>query len=368
MLKKILLVTRPIAPPWDEASKNFAFNLAANLPDFEFGLLTNGALENLSMNIKQHPIYSSNKNNFAQKLRLIINLRKIARDYDIIHCLFTPTKLNSHLLKTLLRGKRVIQTIATLREDLFCDCEIKKLMFGNLLVTYSDYSKNKLAGLGFGNVEKVYPGIDLEEYIRREKNHELLSRYGFNENDFIINFTGEYSRLGAIDDVVDSFIEISKKIENAKLSLAVRIKNEKDAVKKSLILEKLKSAGLLDKTAFHDDATYRMSDVYNVCDISLFPVREMKGKFDVPLAVIEAMACEKPVIISDLPILREFSNNKNSVIIKGGNRKELADAIIKFYEDKNFRESIGKNARKFVEENFNIKKVASQYKDIYNIL
>ena len=29
--KKILFVSRPIAPPWDEASKNFAYNLAKEI-------------------------------------------------------------------------------------------------------------------------------------------------------------------------------------------------------------------------------------------------------------------------------------------------------------------------------------------------
>ena len=38
---------------------------------------------------------------------------------------------------------------------------------------------------------------------------------------------------------------------------------------------------------FSDDGQYLMPAVYNLCDISLFPVSDMKGKFDVPLAVIE---------------------------------------------------------------------------------
>ncbi len=287
-MKKILLVTRPIAPPWDEASKNFAYNLAMNLPDFEFGLLTNGTLTDLPDNIKQYPIYTSNKNNFIQKLRLIMNLRKISRQFEIVHCLFTPTKASSFLLSNLLSNKKskTIQTIATLREDLFCDCEIKKLIFADTIVTYSEYAKNKLNDRGFGNAKQIYPGIDLEEYQEKERKNELARKYNFSGSDFIINFTGEYSRLGAIDDVVNSFMGISGRIENAKLSLAVRVKNNKDAEKKAEIMERLKKAGLSGRAVFHDDGSYKMSDIYNLCDISVFPVREMKGKFDAPLAVI----------------------------------------------------------------------------------
>ena len=108
-----------------------------------------------------------------------------------------------------------------------------------------------------------------------------------------------------------------------------------------------------------------MPDIYNLCDISIFPVQSMQGKFDVPLAVIEAMACEKPVIISGLPLLKEFAKEDNSVRIEKGNIKQLNAAILNLYENPDKRNLIGKNARLYVEENFDIRKVAEQYKTVY---
>jgi len=371
--KKILLVTRPIAPPWDEASKNFAYYLAKNINDQDFFLLTNGVVPNLPQNVHQKPIYTSNDFSYFQKLRLIKHLRKMRKDFDVFHYIFTPTKQNIFLIKSFVAHKenarsRAIQTIATLREDLYSDREIKNLIFGDLVITYSDYAKNKLNALGFGNVKRIYPGIDLEEYKYAQKDSALCLQKNITELDFVINFTGEYTRLGAIDLVIDSFIEISKIIPEAKLSLAVRIKNERDAQKKKEVIRKLRAINLLDKVSFFDDGNYTMPPVYNLCDISLFPVANMHGKFDVPLAVIEAMACEKPVIISDLPILREFANENNSVTIQSGNITQLKNAILELYQNKEKRNLLGKNARKFVEENFDIKKIAEIYRQIYQNL
>jgi glycosyltransferase involved in cell wall biosynthesis len=118
--------------------------------------------------------------------------------------------------------------------------------------------------------------------------------------------------------------------------------------------------------AFHDDGAYEMPEIYNLCDISIFPVQNMQGKFDVPLAVIEAMACEKSVIISDLPILQEFANKDNSVKIEKGNIENLNVAILDLYNHPEKRIQIGKNARKYVLENFDIKNTAKLYKEIYN--
>ena len=366
-MKKILLVTRPIAPPWDEASKNFAFYLAKNTPDFKFGILTNGILPNLPENIEQKPIYQSNRFGFLQKLQLLFNLKKLQKEFNILHFLFTPTKINSFWLKNLTKnsGIKTIQTVATLREDLYSDAEIKSLLFGDWIITYSDYAKNKLHQLGFNNVERIYPGIDLMEYKKKEKNPELMAKYGFKNDDFIINFTGEYSRLNAIDDVITAFVEIALQIPHAKLSLAVRIKNAKDQAKKMSVWEKLKNANLLDRVAFHDDGTYLMSDIYNLCDISIFPVQNMQGKFDIPLAVIEAMACEKPVIISDLPILQEIAKAENSVIIKSGDAQQLAEKILELHASSEKRSTLSIAARKFVEENFDIRKIALKYQALY---
>ncbi len=369
-MKKILFVTRPIAPPWDEASKNFAYDLAKEIysssSKMEIHLLTKGNLPDLPTNIVQHPIYTSSEKDFKlfQKIRSLFFQIKMRSDFDIANYFFTPAKLNSFFIKHLIKNKKTktVQTVATLREDIFSDKEIKKLMFGDFIITYSDYAKNKLRTLGFKNVRRIYPGIDLENYKPRAVGYSFEKRTA---ESYIINFTGEYTRLEAIDDVIDSFIKISRKIPEARLSLAARVKNNKDAYKKKEVMDRLRKNNLFNRVMFHDNGKHNMADIYNLCDISIFPVHNMKGKFDVPLAIIEAMACEKPVILSDIPIFQEFANNKNSVIIRSGDTEKLSDAILDLYQNKNKREEIGKNARKYVENNFDIKKIADEYWKIY---
>ena len=153
----------------------------------------------------------------------------------------------------------------------------------------------------------------------------------------------------------------------------MRVKNEKDAAKKKEMVEKLKKNNILDKISFHDKDSvglekFNMADTYNLCDISIFPVQNMYGKFDIPLAVVEAMACKKPVIISDLPILQELANDQNAIIIEKDNVQKLTDAILDLYQNPEKRQALGQSGRKFCEENFDIKKVAAKYEEIYNKL
>ncbi len=370
MRKKILLVTRPIAPPWDEASKNFAYNLALNMPDFEFGLLTNGILENMPKNIVQYPIYTFNKLNNYQRARLL-KLINIKNNFDIIHIMLTPSKLNSFCFQNFIINKRhkTIQTVATLREDLLKDNDLKKILFADVIVTYSKYAKDKLNNLGLKNVEQIYPGIDLELYKPTGKDGEFIKNLNLSENDFIVTYPGEYSRLGATDDIVNMIMRYSSILDENKIKIvfACRVKNKADKIKKDEIIAKLKEKNL-EKIARFPETFTTLEKMLNASDLVIFPVRDMKGKFDVPLAVIEAMACGKPVIISDLPILKEFANDENSVIIKSGDIEELKNAIFDLYQNKEKREMIGKNAREFTEENFDIKNIAKKYADIYKNL
>ncbi|EKE11294.1 MAG: glucosyltransferase [uncultured bacterium] len=368
--KKILLITRPIAPPWDEASKNFAYYLARNIFSVEINLLTNGLVEGLPNNVHQRPIYTSNHLSWMQRARLL-KLIRIRKDFDIMHFMLTPNKLNAFGFKTFIKSKyaRTIQTIATLREDLFEDKDYKEMLFADLIITYSDYAKNKLNSLGFKNVKRVYPGIDLEYYSPQEKDLSALEELGLEEKDFIVTFPGEYVRLGATDDIVNLIIgqaEVFRK-KNIKIILSFRLKNDPAAIaKKEWVVRKFTEKNVLDRVIFVE--IFPMDKLYNLSDVIIFPVQNMHGKFDMPLAVVEPMACEKPIIVSDLPILKEFATPANSITIKKGDMEHLAQAIIDLQDHPEKRISLGQAGRKFCQEHLDIKQVAHIYEQIYQKL
>jgi glycosyltransferase involved in cell wall biosynthesis len=366
--KKILLVTRPIGPPWDEASKNFAFALSKNIREFEITLLTAKTIENLPSNVMQASIYSSAQFNFSQKIKLINYLRQNVSNYDILHFLFTPTKINSWIIKKILKNKKVktIQTIATLREDLYSNQDINKILFTDQIVTYSLYAKEKIESLGFNNVTQIYPGINLDQYSPAPKNLALMSQLGLKDDDFIVTFPGEFTRLGVIDELVKMVVKNSDEIRMKKIKMifACRVKNKNDFIKKEKIKEELNEMNISDLVILPD--TFRsMEKVFQASDIVLFSVNDMKGKFDVPLTVIEAMACGKPVIVSDLAILNEFANERNSVRIKTGDMDAVWKAVIDLFDSKELRKQIGETARNYVVNSFDVLKIADSYEKIY---
>lgn len=367
--KNILLATRPLIPPWDEASKNFAYFLAKSLTKHHVSILTTPVwLSDLPANITQIPCYTKNELDFSEKLRLLSMLRKLRGSFDITHYLFTPTRKNTSLINFFSRPThgKTIQTVATLREDLYGPKQLREVLFADCIVVYSDYSKHRLETLGFTNVTRIYPGIDLSLYQPQEKHPEALAHLNLSIDDFIVMYPGEYVRLGATDMLVSWLIDYFHTQPNSTMRFvfACRVKHADDRQKKSEILRRFQSAGVLKYIRFTD--TYAdMPALYSIADTILFPVTDMRGKFDVPLVIIEAYACGKPVILSDLPIFQEFSKDAICATIRAGFLEDLSKKVAYLKDNPDIRSSLGAAARSFVEQNFDLHDTVKQYEQIY---
>ncbi len=376
--KNILFVTRPLSPPWDEASKNFAYDLACNISEHNITILVDNYISDTPAHITQKKIYTDNHLSLKQKVYLLRYLKRYSNEFDAIHLLFTPTKLNSKIIKKILScsgrtcpstpQSKVIQTVATLRDDLYSKEDLQKILFGDIIVTYSKWAQKKLQNLGFDNTHQIYPGLNLSKFTPGNKNAKLMQKWHINKNDFVVTYPGEFARLGATDLIVDTFLKLwdNPSNHNIKYLCACRIKNDADAKKKQDVIKKIKNAGHIDKVIF-TDTFGDMNAIYNLSDTIIFPVTNMKGKFDVPLAMIEPYACKKPVITSDLELFKEFSNENINVIVKRDNVGALKNAILNLQKNPQKRINLGENAYKFAHETFDIKKTAQKYQDIYDM-
>ena len=103
-----------------------------------------------------------------------------------------------------------------------------------------------------------------------------------------------------------------------------------------------------------------MSDV--VCLPSL---REGFGN-----VVIEASACEKPIVGSDIEGLSEsLIDGFNGLKFKVNNSYDLYSKLLLIISNKELSNEYGKKGRKFVEKNFDSKKVINNfYKQILNYI
>ena len=128
----------------------------------------------------------------------------------------------------------------------------------------------------------------------------------------------------------------------------------KDLVSQLYLDEKVTFTGKIE----HDRVPY----YHNLLDI--FVALSISESFGV--AILEAQACSKPVVVSDVGGLPEvMKNNITGFIVPSSNANAAAEAIKKLIEDKELRIKMGDEGRKFVIENFEWKKNVSEMCEIY---
>ncbi len=99
----------------------------------------------------------------------------------------------------------------------------------------------------------------------------------------------------------------------------------------------------------------------NLCDLFLYPSK----KEGFGLSVLEAMACGKPVICSDIPALREIvKNQKNGFLLNTNKVKDWVFLIKKLAKSKETRDKIGERAQK-VKHKFSWSKTAQATIKVY---
>lgn len=88
-----------------------------------------------------------------------------------------------------------------------------------------------------------------------------------------------------------------------------------------------------------------------------------------PLVPLEAGACQRPVIASDVDGVREtVIDKKTGLLFKPGSGKDLAEKILELVESEERGTKLGQRAFKFISQNFSKQKMVKEYQDLYHSL
>lgn len=120
----------------------------------------------------------------------------------------------------------------------------------------------------------------------------------------------------------------------------------------------------------------KLPEFYNVCDMFVQPsvYRDYRGDYHrfpelLGLTKLEAMACRKPVIVSDVGGLPELiANGKNGYVVKAGDEKELAERINDILINEKNGRKMGREGLALVRKHYTWDSIAERVLDSYNSL
>jgi len=210
---------------------------------------------------------------------------------------------------------------------------------------------NKIAGKNIEDRVKILMhGVDISFFERKEKNRELLSRYGLKETDKIFIFLGTTYVFSGIDLIVERFEKIRNKVPNAKLLIVG--KGDLDNKLKKIVDEKnLKDCVILTGLRPYNE----MPDFIKIADLSLNPFFINSITKDIiPIKVLNCLAGGSPVLCTRIKdVVRYFPEYKSGVVYGDiVNIDGFIDKMIDLISNDPLLKELSINAKKHIEDNF----------------
>jgi len=210
-----------------------------------------------------------------------------------------------------------------------------------VVITPSKYLKNIVLGWGVteGKIKVVYNALEQlsEPHISKEQIKKKIKI----EGDIILS-VGRLAPWKGFSALIDVFPELLKKNPDFKLIIVGEGEEKK---KLGLQIEKLRlkdNVKLVGKINHQDISLYfKAADVFVLNS-------QYEGLSHV---ILEAMKSETPVIVSNKGGNPELiKDNFNGFLIEYNNKKEIREAIIRLWQDKNLQEKfINKSLQKLTE-------------------
>jgi glycosyltransferase involved in cell wall biosynthesis len=140
-----------------------------------------------------------------------------------------------------------------------------------------------------------------------------------------------------------------------------------DGSMKDKWIRQAQGLGVNNKFIFTGSVPYEKIPLYiNASDVCVAPfIRKRNMKIGLsPLKIFEYLACEKPIVASNIPNLEFIEQQNVGILVRPEDPEELAQSIIKLVKDKKLREEMGKNGRVYVVKNHNWETIGRRIAEI----
>lgn len=342
---------------WGGAEES-VYNIASHLNknEFEVHLFINEFLKNSYSKIKDVEVHNLGQLESNKKLKKIFSLISIRTQLlktikeskvQLIHAQLENTilvigmsfrKLNIPLVFTL-RGDetKIYHSPKTLEQKLIHIILGKILKDRNTTVTSISYWLTKDFDEKYKKeIVVISNGVDCKVF-------RPLKMKSPNKRKNTILFVGRFVKGKGISDLV----KVAKELKECRFLF----------VGKGPMGKLMKLSNTIDLGFKKREQVVKL---YNKATIFTLPSRhEAFG-----LVALEAMACGKAIVASNLGASDYVESGKDGILIEPGNRFQLKAAIVHLMENNMLREKIEKNARKKALE-YDINQTILRYQDLY---
>ncbi|MGX6608426.1 glycosyltransferase family 4 protein [Micromonosporaceae bacterium Da 78-11] len=242
-----------------------------------------------------------------------------------------------------------------------------RLVFGALpvhaYIAVSDYYQQVAAALGARRVHRIDLGVDLDRFHPGDT-AAARRRCRVERDEFVIGCIARFKPRKGLLELLGAVAQVRALLPNVRLLLAGTVSSASRQYAAQL-RARITTLGLSRSVRIVDCGHDQVAGLLRACDVYVQP-SHVEG---LGLAVVEAMACGVPVIVSDTDGLREVVRPQvTGLMVPVGDAGGIADAVLRLAQQPGERARLAAAGRAEVADRFGLARMVARTEDLYRDL
>jgi glycosyltransferase involved in cell wall biosynthesis len=367
-MHSVLLVSKPVAPPWNDSGKNLVRDLAGALTRYTPTVLTRPGADPGLPHVRLETPYAHDSSGFSPALvdNARVALRLLAGPRaDLWHFFFAPNPRSSQVGRLAARVRRVpsVHTVASAPRR---DVDLRRVLFADVSVVLSRHTEARFLAEGVApeRLARIAPAIAPLAPHGEEQRRATRIAHGWPADAPVILYPGDLEVGEGAERVVDAVAALPRR--DVWLVLACRAKTPAARDAELRVRERVRAAGLETRTRWAGE-TRAIHAIVAAADVVALPSTDLYAKMDHPLVLLEAMSLARPVVVARGTPAEELADDEAAIAVEPG-AEALSEVFARLLDDASLRAAVGRAAERAVAARHAPGPMAASYEAVYDAL
>ncbi len=373
-MARILYVSKPIAPPWNDGSKNIVRDVARHLPSRHQAWLM-GRSDQLGEGelaparlLPVHPLARSRFTPSAsERMRTLLTLL-VRSEAELWHFFFAPSSATSRAV-TLLRTLRRRPSVHTVCSAPHPAADPSRLLLAETTVVLSEHTERRYleAGVPPSRLRRIPTPLSPPPPPSAERIAQVRATLSLPAGAPVVLYVGDLEEGGGAERILAAFERLPPPLrDEVHLVLACRAKTPRaETILSSLRSEVARRPHLAARVRWAGEVPFIYA-LLAASDVVTLPVDSLFAKVDHPLVLLEAMSLGRPVLVCEGTPAAELAQGGALVVPQAP--EAVAEGIGRLLDDEPDARARGERGRLYVRSEHDPRRIAEAYAVLYDEL
>jgi glycosyltransferase involved in cell wall biosynthesis len=294
----------PLAAPWDGADKVLARTIVLADRTRRY-IVQTGRDEQWPTHVETlreaHPAEMPGSRARLEAARLFVRASCRA---DVIHIVASrrrPSPVDAALVRwwSKLVDRPIVHSLPALSSDV----DPADATLGDITVVFSRHTAERLRAAGVPDVVAMFPPVRLDALCPAEDPGAVRRRYRLGPRPIL--YPAHLDAASGIREAILAMARLPERLSDATLVLPVRWRAGQDVEATIGALDAIaRTAGVAERLRWITKVQ-DMPGLISACHLTALVPRDLDGKMDLPLVLLESVALGRPIVVADRPPINE---------------------------------------------------------------